>query len=91
MNNQTPSTKNSVQGVMRLPDVCRATGLSKSTIWNKLNPDSKYRDDSFPKQFKISANAVAWSAEEIYAWLDAKQAEHQRQSAKPYENTTQTV
>ncbi len=61
-----------VKNLLRLPDVCKMTGMSKSTIWNKLNPKSKYFDKDFPKQIKISGNIVAWSADEVQAWIDMK-------------------
>ncbi len=75
MNNPT------VKSLLRLPDVCNMTGMSKSTVWNKLNPKSKYFDKDFPKQIKISGNIVAWSAEEVQAWIDAKRQQQRQGNA----------
>ncbi len=86
MNENKLFTQNSERRAMRLPEVCLKTGLSKSTIWNKVNPDSKYYDASFPKRFKIGGNSVAWSADEVDAWLEAQmQARQQGENHKEKE------
>lgn len=41
--------------VLRLKEVQEKTGLSRSTIYNKLNPACKYFDDAFPKPIRLSA------------------------------------
>ena len=50
----------------RLPAVMRFTQRSRSAI---------YRDQSFPKPVKLGPNTVAWVAEEVRAWCEAKTAE----------------
>jgi prophage regulatory protein len=62
-------------GLLRRPDVERLTGLARSTI---------YRDvarGSFPRPVRLTARSVAWSAAEIFAWIDERIAtrESQRQ------------
>ncbi|MDE2430660.1 MAG: AlpA family transcriptional regulator [Burkholderiales bacterium] len=58
--------------VMRIPDVCNKCGLSKSTVWGKLNPNCIQYDSAFPKPFKLgaTARAVGWLASEVDAWLE---------------------
>jgi prophage regulatory protein len=49
--------------VLRLPEVLRKTGLSRSTIYAEI------ANGTFPKQISLSARAVGWLASEIDAWL----------------------
>lgn len=51
--------------IMRIPDVARVTGLSRTTIW-RLE-----RAGNFPRRLRLSANSVGWSSEEVAAWLEA--------------------
>jgi len=43
-------------------EVCRRSGLSRSTIWRRM------RDGSFPQSVRISKGRVAWIEAEIDAW-----------------------
>jgi prophage regulatory protein len=45
--------------IIRLPQVIKKTGLSKTTIWRRE------KEGRFPKHFPISDNAVAWDEDEI--------------------------
>lgn len=57
---------------LRIQNLCKQLGLSRSTIYGKLNPRSVQFDPWFPKPFKIAAKAVAWSENEIVQWLERK-------------------
>lgn len=46
------------------------TGLSRSTIYNKLKMGSKYFDPTFPNQIKLGGGAVAWIEHEIDDWME---------------------
>lgn len=59
--------------LLRLPAVKATVGLSTSTIYDLM------RDGKFPRQVKISLNAVGWRADEVQAWI----AERIRESAAP--------
>lgn len=54
---------------LRLSQVVARTGLSKSNIYERLNPKSPRYDPTFPKQFKLGISAVGWLESEIEAWL----------------------
>ncbi|MBR7750361.1 AlpA family phage regulatory protein [Acinetobacter nosocomialis] len=41
------------------------TGISRLVIYEKLNPQSKCNDSTFPKPIKLSVNCVGWSALEV--------------------------
>lgn len=49
--------------ILRLPDVCRITGLGRSMIY-QLEADRH-----FPGRVKLAARAVGWIEEEVQAWL----------------------
>ena len=51
------------QRFLRVPDVKRLTGLSRSTI---------YADCSFPRGVKIGQRAVGWVEQEVLDWIDAR-------------------
>lgn len=55
---------------IRLRTVMNKTGLSRSTIYNKLKQDSKYFDPTFPNQIKLGGGAVAWIEHEIDDWME---------------------
>ncbi|WP_351189847.1 AlpA family phage regulatory protein [Shewanella sp. TB4-MNA-CIBAN-0142] len=55
--------------VIRLKDVILITGLSRSTIYAKQNPKSKWFDPLFPKKISLGARAVGWLKQELEAWL----------------------
>lgn len=50
----------------RLPVVMARTGLSKSTIYHYVS------QGKFPRPVNIGPRAVAWIAEEVEAWIQAR-------------------
>lgn len=49
--------------ILRLPAVCRTTGLGRSTVY-QLEATNR-----FPRRIKIGARAVGWIEAEIQSWL----------------------
>jgi prophage regulatory protein len=58
--------------ILRLKQLLERTGLSKSTVYDKLNPRSPRYDGSFPRQIHVSAGIVGWLQSEVDAWLQSK-------------------
>lgn len=54
---------------IRLRTVINKTGLSRSTIYNKIKSDSKYFDPTFPNQIRLGGGAVAWIECEVEDWM----------------------
>lgn len=52
--------------LLRRPEVEKETGLSRSTIYRKME------DGTFPRPKRISAQAVAWPQSKIEAWKAAQ-------------------
>ena len=57
--------------ILRLPQVCRVTGLGRSMIYQL---DAEQR---FPHRVRIGLRAVGWGESEVQAWL-AKRIERNR-------------
>lgn len=58
--------------LIRLPEVVRLTGLSRSCIYLKINNKSKYFDANFPRPVPLSSEirgGVAWLLAEIQEWI----------------------
>lgn len=58
--------------VLRLKKVTEKTGLSRSSIYYKLNPASKYFDESFPKPIRLGAVSIGWLESDLDAWLASR-------------------
>ncbi|AEJ00212.1 phage transcriptional regulator, AlpA [Nitrosomonas sp. Is79A3] len=60
---------------IRLPELTRLTGLSRSSVYLKINPKSKYFDELFPKPVPLSSEtrgAVAWLLAETNQWIESR-------------------
>ncbi|WP_414442420.1 helix-turn-helix transcriptional regulator [Burkholderia sp. 22PA0106] len=64
-----------LQRILRLKRVKEKTGISGSSIYNKINHRSKYYDEEFPKPIRLSAGAVGWSEAEIDKWIALRMRE----------------
>jgi prophage regulatory protein len=58
---------------MRLPEVIKAVGLCKPTIYAKIS------DGEFPKPIKLGRVSV-WLQSEISGWIDERVAEYRKAS-----------
>ena len=50
--------------ILRMRDVIRMTGLSRSTIYLLIDRGE------FPKQIRLGARAVGWREADVLAWLE---------------------
>ena len=50
--------------IVRLPEVIRQTGLSRSSIYLKMG------DGSFPTPIKLSKRAIGWPNKRISDWIE---------------------
>ena len=60
------------QRILRLKRLKEKTGISGSTIYNKLNPRSKYYDETFPKPIRLGLGAVGWLEAEVDSWVASR-------------------
>ncbi len=83
MTNQSPEVAWPVQ-ILRLPQVCRITGLGRSMIY-QLEAESR-----FPARVRIGARAVGWVESEVQSWL-ASRIQHHRACGASAARTTDFV
>ena len=55
--------------ILRLVEVIERTGLSRSTIYDRIDPKSPRHDPTFPSKVKIGIEAVGWVESELENWL----------------------
>jgi prophage regulatory protein len=58
--------------ILRMAEVTRRVGLSKSTIYDRINPKSTRYDNTFPKPIKIGLSAIGWLDEHINDWIESR-------------------
>ena len=51
--------------MLRLGEVMRLTGLSKTTIYRR------YRDGTFPRPLKLGPQSIGWRRGEILEWIES--------------------
>lgn len=52
--------------ILRLPEVMKITGLSRSSIYAMMEKNQ------FPKQKALGARAVGWLESEIHEWVSSR-------------------
>jgi prophage regulatory protein len=55
--------------MLRLKQVCARIGLSRSSVYEKLSPTSKWHDATFPRPVKLGVKAVGWNEAAVSDWL----------------------
>lgn len=58
--------------IVRIAELTKMVGLSRSSIYEKLNPRSRYYDENFPKPVKLGAASVGWLSTAIETWISSK-------------------
>jgi prophage regulatory protein len=56
----------SVTALLRLPDVIKRTGLSRSEIYRRE------AIGQFPRRVSLGARSVAWPSEGVQSWIEAR-------------------
>ncbi|EIU3464041.1 TPA: helix-turn-helix transcriptional regulator [Pseudomonas aeruginosa] len=66
--------KTSAPQIIRLSQLTQMLSISRSCVYDWLNPKSPRHDPSFPKQVRLSGRksggAVGWRLESVIAWLN---------------------
>lgn len=66
---------NKASAVLRPSDASAFTGLGKSTLYAKCNPNSSIYDPTFPKKIKLGDGkngAVGWLESELTNWVNSR-------------------
>ncbi|MEY3289270.1 MAG: hypothetical protein RLZZ419_1512 [Pseudomonadota bacterium] len=56
--------------VIRMKKLLVETGLSRSTVYAKITPASKYFDKNFPQPFKLSSRSIGFKRSQLNTWLE---------------------
>ncbi|MEG2974619.1 MAG: AlpA family phage regulatory protein [Comamonas sp.] len=56
--------------VIRLPKLLQILGISRSTVYLKINKSSKYYDKEFPLPIKLGEKAVGWVLQDVFNYIE---------------------
>lgn len=59
--------------VVRIKELGHILGLSRSTIYSKLNPRSRFYDPSFPTPLRLGTGSVGWFMPTVMNWIQTRQ------------------
>lgn len=60
----------SSQTILRLCKLKNLLGISRSTVYLRINPKSKYYDPVFPKPIRLGAKAVGWVLSDVCEYIE---------------------
>lgn len=66
------ANENRVLKVLRIRQVTDRTGLSRSAIYDRLNPRSPRYDSTFPRPMKLGLSAIGWLEDSINEWIESR-------------------
>jgi len=55
--------------VLRMQQLRQKLGISRSSIYEKINPRSPRYDAEFPQPIKLGMSAVGWVESEVDQWI----------------------
>lgn len=64
--------------LLRRKQVEQAIGLSRSTIYARLDKNSPHYDPTFPSPISLGSMSVAWVEAEINEWIAARIADSRK-------------
>ncbi len=74
---QTPLRGSTMRhNILRLPAVRAVTGLSRSTVYNRIS------EGSFPVPISLGGRAVGWLESEIQRWLEDRIQESRKTATR---------
>ena len=60
----------SLQTILRLWKLKNLLGISRSTVYLRINPKSTYYDPKFPKPIRLGAKAMGWVLSDVYDYIE---------------------
>lgn len=58
------------KAIIRLGKLLGLLGVSRSTVYLRINPESKYYDPMFPRSIRLGAKSVGWILADVYAYIE---------------------
>ncbi len=65
-------TQSHATNILRRKQVEARTGLSRTTIYDRINPKSPRYDSTFPKPISLGPGAVGWVESELNSWIESR-------------------
>ena len=62
--------------IIRIKELTSMISLSRSTIYDRLNPKSRYFDPTFPKPIKLGSSAIGWHSVAVQEWINSLHTTH---------------
>lgn len=66
------NTQSPAATIIRRKQVEARTGLSRTTIYDRINPKSPRYDPAFPRPISLGAGAVGWVESEVNTWIESR-------------------
>lgn len=60
--------------VIRIPEVETKAGIKRSSIYERLDPESKQYDPTFPRPFSLGGRSIGFLESEVDAWIELRAA-----------------
>lgn len=74
-NSETSRIATTINRLLRRKELEQAIGLSRSTIYARLDKNSPHYDPTFPRPVNLGSKAVAWVLADVEGWINARIAE----------------
>ncbi|AVV38786.1 hypothetical protein C9381_16985 [Pantoea vagans] len=58
--------------ILRMSELTKLLGISRSSIYEKLNPKSRYYDADFPKPVRLGVASVGWRSISVEEWIASR-------------------
>lgn len=58
--------------ILRCHEMTNRIGVSRSTIYDWMKPESPRFDSSFPKPVKLGKSSVGWIESDLNRWLELR-------------------
>ncbi|WP_116426030.1 helix-turn-helix transcriptional regulator [Pseudomonas citronellolis] len=62
----------SISRILRLKQLVGLIGLSRSSIYDRMNIKSPRYDETFPRPIKLGKAAVGWIESDICVWIESR-------------------
>ncbi|WP_084494748.1 helix-turn-helix transcriptional regulator [Alkanindiges illinoisensis] len=72
MSNISTTSGSFIPRIVRIKTVMQMTGLSRSSIYEKINPKSSYFELHFPRPISLGSSAIGWVEHEVQAWINQR-------------------
>lgn len=78
-----PKTAERTSEIIRLPEVCRITGLGGTTIYYKTREGKPGYDPEFPVPVPLARRSIGWYRHEVEAWVASRRKPQENAAPSP--------